>query len=161
MRAHIVWAVAALIALWAFLGYRDRANRAHGHLEAQVAGQDSTIRYHRSHRDTIRDTVRVVVHDVRMRADTLRITDTIQVREFVERCRDLALACAGLDTIDTRLIDTILPGRIRTADKLLQVERRRRWLDRVGLCAGYGIQADAERRVTHGWQVGACVRFAP
>lgn len=104
MKAHIVWAVAALIALYAFLSYRDRVNVEAGKLEAQIVVLDSTIQYHRSHRDVVHDTVRVRIRETRTLRDTLTLTDTVMVREFVDRCSEALLACESALAVDSSLI---------------------------------------------------------
>jgi hypothetical protein len=114
------------------------------------------------------DTVRVRVDRVRTLRDTLRLTDTVMVREYVERADSALRACS-------ELADSCSQFR-QDAAALIQSQRtqiewwvrhdkphhslRTKLRERVGLYVGYGITS-AGGQVSIGPQLGFGLRLVP
>lgn len=104
--------------------------------------------------DTLRvaDTVRSQVTKVRTLRDTLAITDTVQVKEFVYRVDTLVRACEAC----ARTVDS-LKTRIAVLSALTCTPNDQP----VGLWGGYGATRLAGNEVRTGFQVGVGVRLLP
>ena len=105
------------------------------------------------------DSVQVVKYETRVRTlrDTVlqQLTDTQLVREFVYRTdtlRQRCMACIASAAAAVRIADTVI---VKVG------ANQRRWTDRFGLTAGYGVQFARDGRLTHGLQVSLSARLWP
>lgn len=105
------------------------------------------------------DSVEVVkvVTSTRTLRDTVleRLTDTALVREYVYRTDTLRAACLRCVASASQL------GAIGDTTLAKVAANERRWYDRLGVSAGYGVLLDRAGDVRHGVTVSASVRLWP
>lgn len=150
--------VAAVICAFGYLHLRDGWNQKAGRYEQQITTLDSTIQYHRSHRDVVHDTVRVVSGEARQAiARYRRLRDSlaaIQPRDTavlaaadstldaaaddaVSKCERSLNACALGLAADSALIRD-LQARIAVTDRARSHDKRKAFLEKIGwAAAGY------------------------
>ena len=125
--SHLILAALALLALWAY----GCENRQAGRLEAEKVAlehRNARLEDEAGRKDTVyvKDTIRLKIYTQSYKTlrDTLRITDTVQVRATLALADSTINACSvALQTCETRV--ALRDQRIAVLDSLLTVERKR------------------------------------
>jgi hypothetical protein len=114
------------------------------------------------------DTVRVRIASVKTLRDTLRIADTVAVKEYLERtdsalnaCTELANSC----TLFRATADTLIASQRTQIEWWVKHDKphhslRTKLRERIGLTVGYGVTS-AGGQVYVGPQVGLSLRLVP